>query len=641
MVYSQEPRISDANISIAEELASEETGSGSEAYVERLYELSEDPVLLNSASGKELSRLFFLSDFQVKALSDYTHSSGPIISVYEIMNIPGFDRETTEMMIPFISLDILNVTRQDTAHSPRLRSTLLTNFTIKSPSDTTKVLGSQWKILSKYKFTAGNISGGITIEKDPGEIFLSGHPPKPDFLSANIAYNGHGIVRRLIAGDFAARFGQGTNINTGIRSGLSLTSPGYMSAADEIKPYTSTDENNFFRGVAADFSLKNLELFVYCSRNYSDAAYGSESSSNEAIESFYTTGLHNTPSGLQKKDTYAEVVYGITATYNFKAVRLGLSWSEDLLSLPLISSENDPGKKYDFMGDRKDLFSGYYSFIIKKILIFGELTLDKDKNYALVNGLSFRPSDRMTINALYRNYSPGYTAFHGRGPGIRSSTGNEQGILANVIFEAAKHLFISGGTDIHYFPWLKYRSSSPSSGRKQEIRVRYLPWENLTAEIAYQNRLTMYDESEATGIPEQKQTISNNLKATIRYDFSENLTLTSRIDYKKVNPSGSTGMLMSQDIIYKLRQIPVTLWFRYCLFNNDDWDSRIYLYENDLLYSFSIPVFSGRGSRSYLMVKWEPGRNVEMRVKYGITSAVERNINENKEDLKFQVKIFF
>ena len=81
-----------------------------------------------------------------------------------------------------------------------------------------------------------------------------------------MAYNGKGFIKRIIIGDFSARFGQGTNINTGMRMGLSLTSPGYMSAGNEIRPYTSTDENNFFRGMASEFSFKNLVTIfnIFC-----------------------------------------------------------------------------------------------------------------------------------------------------------------------------------------------------------------------------------------------------------------------------------------------------------------------------------------------------------------------------------------
>ena len=103
-LLSQERQLSESIISIAEELADDETDpEAAGIYVEKLYDLAEKPVNLNSADETELSRLFFLTDFQIKALADYVSSSGKIYSVFEIANIPGFDREQAEMMIPFIS----------------------------------------------------------------------------------------------------------------------------------------------------------------------------------------------------------------------------------------------------------------------------------------------------------------------------------------------------------------------------------------------------------------------------------------------------------------------------------------------------------------------------------------------------------
>src|ERR1035437_3393935 len=584
----QETNLSDIITSIAEELASDDSDPEAvSVFIDKLHELAENPVKINSSNENEISRLFFLSDFQVKALSEYVHSTGQIVSVYELAAIPGFDKETAEMIIPFITLENKSVSNSD---SVRWRNSMISNFSLKSGNSDTSCLGSACKILTKYKFTSGGFSGGITMEKDPGEKLFNGNPPLPDFLSAHIAFSGNGVIRKIIVGDYSARFGQGTNINSSISTGISLSSPGYMSANDEIKPYTSTEENRFFRGVAAEFSIKNLGLTIFFSKNYSDATIASSGSGNDYIENFYAAGVHDTPSLLKKKDAVSEMTYGISLSYNINNLKIGLVWSENKLSLPLKLTGNSPEKILDFTGDKDNIYTIYYNYLIKKILLYGELSADDNKKLAVVQGISFRPSDRLTIGVLFRNYNSGYTTFFGQGPGTGSKTKNENGVLENFTFEAARHLFISGGCDVQHFPWLKYRCSAPSWAIKQEIKVRFLPSEKISVDASYNYRLTMTDNAETTGIPDQDKLITRSFKVSVRYSIYNNLTFGTQIDYKIANPSGSRGMLLFQEISYNFGKVPVTVWARFCPFYTDDWDSRIYVYENDLLYSFSIPA---------------------------------------------------
>jgi len=101
-------------------------------------------------------------------------------------------------------------------------------------------------------------------------------------------------------------------------------------------------------------------------------------------------------------------------------------------------------------------------------------------------------------------------------------------------------------------------------------------------------------------------------------------------------------MLLLQDIYYRFDSFPVTLWFRYCLFSTDSWDSRLYTYENDILYSFSIPALSGEGSRSYLMAKLDIAHFGEIRIKYGFTGINKINgIESFNDELKLQFRVWF
>jgi hypothetical protein len=638
--FCQEAKLSEAITRTAEELAADDSDPEAAAlYIEKLHELAENPVRLNSSGEDEISRLFFLTDFQVKALVDYVHSSGMILSVYEIVNIPGFDKETVTMMIPFVKIDNKRRTITDTL---KWRSTLITNLSYKPATDDSSSLGSPMKFLSRYRFSAGNFSGGFTVEKDPGEKLFTGNPPLPDFFSAGIAYSGTGVIRRIIIGDFSARFGQGTNINTGIRTALSLTAPGYMSARNEIRQYTSTDENKFFRGVATELAVKNLGISFFYSRKNSDATPGSSSGTHyDYIDNFYISGLHNTTSLLIKKDAISDLTLGINLSYNFTNIRVGAVWTSDRLSLPVSPDTGDPQKVFSFKGDKSNLCSIYYNCLINKILLYGELTSNEQFRYAFVQGITLRASDRLAVNFLLRNYEPGYFSLHGNGPGTVSSSGNEREILGNFTFEAARHLFVSGGCDIQNFSWLKYRCSSPSTGIKKEIIVRFLPSEKLIFEGSYVYRLVITDNPATKRIPEQKQTISKTIRGSVKYSPVGNLTFGTRLEYKKIYDSGSRGILLFQDVIYRFGKTPVTAWFRYCIFSTDDWDSRLYAYENDLLYNYSIPALSGEGSRSYIMLKWDIDI-AEIRFKYSVTSLAQSSTSRlNKDEIKLQVKMVF
>ena len=77
----------------------------------------------------------------------------------------------------------------------------------------------------------------------------------------------------------------------------------------------------------------------------------------------------------------------------------------------------------------------------------------------------------------------------------------EQSIAGNFTFEAARHLFVSGGCSVRHYPWLKYRSSSPSTGVTRELRVKYLPAEKISFDLLYSYRMSMADDTSNNRIP--------------------------------------------------------------------------------------------------------------------------------------------
>ena len=326
--FSQDDNLPDIIISIAEELASDDTDpEATTILIERLLELTDNPVRINSADESELARIFFLTEFQVKVICDYIRSNGKITTPYEIAYLPGFDNATAMMIKPFIVFDASETLRSGPA---KINQTFMSNISYKPESDSSIIALSSLKLLTKYKLIAGRFTAGITGEKDAGEQSLFTRGKAPDFLSGYCMYQGTGLVRRLIAGDYSIRFGQGTNISSGIRSGMSLTTPDYMAGKNEIRQYSSTDENNFFRGVAAGFNLKFIDVYLFYSQNKIDASLSfDEDSVATSVKNLYKTGFHDTSSSQEKKDVLIEISTGANISFNLNNLRAGLTWSEN------------------------------------------------------------------------------------------------------------------------------------------------------------------------------------------------------------------------------------------------------------------------------------------------------------------------
>jgi hypothetical protein len=77
---------------------------------------------------------------------------------------------------------------------------------------------------------------------------------------------------------------------------------------------------------------------------------------------------------------------------------------------------------------------------------------------------------------------------------------------------------------------------------------------------------------------------------------------------------------------YKPEKLPVTLTMRYALFQADGYDARIYTYETDVLYSYSVPAFYDKGSRFYAILKFDVGRRIDLWLRYAVTYYSNRNV---------------
>ncbi|MGC9341227.1 MAG: hypothetical protein ACP5E3_00855, partial [Bacteroidales bacterium] len=290
-------------ISLLEDIASSDEDLQALNFAEELTMLAEKPVDINSGNKSEIKRLFFLTPFQVRSIIDYTSRKGNIISALEISYIPGFDRELAELLKPFIIFGHANNARRpNTGHRMRLITNILTD----DGREQNNYSGSNYKFLSRLQLSSGPTEAFLTLDKDKGETFLA-EGYKPDFLSGNITYYPGGTINKIILGDYKVRFGQGLTVWNGFSRPPVPTEQRPMKGNSIILPYSSSDENDFFRGIAFSLSAGDINIMAFASMNMIDAttAYDNDSGS-KYVKSFYDAGIHNTPTTLKKRNQVRE-----------------------------------------------------------------------------------------------------------------------------------------------------------------------------------------------------------------------------------------------------------------------------------------------------------------------------------------------
>ena len=86
---------------------------------------------------------------------------------------------------------------------------------------------------------------------------------------------------------------------------------------------------------------------------------------------------------------------------------------------------------------------------------------------------------------------------------------------------------------------------------------------------------------------------------------------------------GEWGAMISESVSYTREWLRLNAGAGY--FRTDSYDSRVWLYEQGPLYTYSMNQFSGKGIRYWLMARANLGKNLLLTAKIGITDYFDRN----------------
>ena len=623
----KEKQMEEAIESVAE---SDEAEIDNSVILEDITKNAEHPVNINMASQEELEQLNMLDFRQIKNIIDYRKQYGYFVSNYELAAVEGITPEIIESLTPFITFNVPSdsIASFKKRIYQRLLMRIKTSFPLaKGFSAVSDDKGAAYpgmpvSLYNRYHLEIpGKFELGLITDHDAGEAFFNGSNKLGfDYYSGFLSWKGKGFIRQVTVGDYLLRFGQGVSFWTGSGMGKSGEVLGIMKFSQGVRPYTSTDENRFFRGISTTLGSGPFKLMLFYSNKNRDANIISNTETNyRYFTSFQTSGYHRTSSEIEDEKSVNEQIAGGYSELTFSRFRIGALFAFQKFNIPM-EAGTTPYKAKSFSGSGN--FNGGidYQLALPGIQFFGEAGLSKSMKPGGVQGIVWHAHPQISWAVYYRYFDPGFHTFYGSSLTESSGNRNESGLYTGVMLYPLPKLKISCYVDIYHFPWLTYSTMAPESGSDYMAQVELALSRKFSVYVKGKYESKPQKAGSSTGVAADFDEVTTKLRIHAEYEVSENFTLRTRVEYAgySFNNQHEDGYLAFQDIVYS----PVSslkLWLRYAYFHTDGYNSRIYTYENDLLYSFSIPEFHGKGHRIYLNLKWRPISRLTVYLKAGCT----------------------
>jgi hypothetical protein len=633
-----------------------------DSYLQQMQRFIKTPISLNTASEDDLKELKFLTPVQINNFFIYRNLFGEFIDIYEIQAIPGWNIELIEKIIPFITIG--NNQNAITTLNNQLsggEQNLLVRFSqiiekakgYAQNAATNFYPGSPQKLLLRYKYQFKNLlQYGFVAEKDAGEQFFKGRQKQGfDFYSAHLFARNMGIIKSLALGDFTVNLGQGLTQWQSLAFKKSADVINIKREAETLRPYNSAGEIYFHRGAGITLKKNNMQATVFASYKKIDANFVTDTlaSTEDYISSLQTSGYHRTKSEMDDKGIQRQFAFGGNISYQYKNFHFGINGVQYKFKWPLHKSA-DPYNQFALSGASFGNYSADYSYTYKNLHFFGEAASTNNSNLAFINGLLISTYTAVDMSFLYRNISAGYQSLYTNAFTENTLPMNEKGFYAGIAIHPDGAWRVDGYADIFKFPWLKYRVDAPGTGSEYLLQVTYKPNKQLEiySRFRTQSKGINFNPNGFTLSPIIAQP-KKNWRTQFSYKLNSVFTFRNRVEAVWFNEGADKqelGFLMYTDVLYKPMLKPWSGNFRLQYFETDSYNSRIYAYENDVLYSFSIPAFYDKGVRYYANINYDVNRKLSFWFKWAqiiyqnkhiIGSGLDEINSNKKSEIKLQL----
>ena len=631
--------------------------SEEEVDIEELLEnyifLSNNPVNLNSEEVMQLVEMRLINVFQYEALQQYRRYYGDFLFFEELEMVEGFDAQTIGLIAPVVYIDadrgrdkvtLSQLTRYGKHQivgrygqiiEPQEGYADISDSALLAKPNS-RYLGSPQHYQLKYTYNyRDKIRAGFVMEKDPGEKSLT------DFIGFHLYAKDLGIVKTAVAGDYQLAFGQGLTMWSGINFGKAFAGSSVMKQGRGISPKSSANESLFMRGAATTLAIGTVKGTVFYSNRLVDANISVADSLDEAelVSSLQETGYHRTTGELQDRHAVRQQVAGGHLAYTTAHFEIGYTGHYTWLSIPLQPKPTHYNQYY-FKGQQLTAHGIDFKYVKGNFALFGEaaMSLSPDstaleapvfQHFAGIVGMTFKPAGYLNFTLLYRDYGKAYQNLFSRAYGEGSRSQGQRGVYLGAELAPAPYWNLLVYADLFKFTWPTSQVNAPNWGHDYYLRLSHSFSKRANAYLQIRSKTKMKNSNDVHVFSHYPVFYTkNSIRFDIHYQIGEDFHFSNKAEYahyKNGDGADSHGFFICQDVTYKPENKPFSLTFRYAVFDTEDYDARVYAYENDVLYSFSVPAFYGKGVRVYLLGKWKPFKFLTLYARIGSTIYTDRD----------------
>lgn len=635
----------------------------SEQLTQYLQELAAHPVNINNASVNDLLQVPGLNLKTARAIITYRSQEKPFESVSELKEVSGIGRVTLQKVSPYVTvgrgLELSKALYFDPKYwgndghfqvLSRYQQDIQKAKGYEEAPEEGGYTGSRIKYYERLGYRSDHLSINLTQEKDPGEQLRM--PTKFDHQSYHIALQDNGKLKMLVAGDYSLSFGQGLVLWNGASFGKGSDVIGTVSRNGRgIHPYTSAQETNYYRGGAVTYGGKLQVTGFYSHRPRSSSVISADTMRYPG-----TDGYHRTTKEISQRDDIRQTLYGGHIQMELPFGILGVTGYQTQFDKYIMASDQ-PYAKYDFEGRSNAAFGINYTVLAGPAVVFGEAGRSQNGGYGLLTGLESAIGESTEMTLAYRKYQKEFQSILGSGFG-ESSGGpkNEEGVYLGLQHTLNDKITLSAYVDQFRFPGARFGTAQPTQGYDWLGKVEVELASDLNFYIQARRKIKE-DEYKTTDrygreVRRLAQGKRGSIRANLKYWVNPKVRLRTRgeiIRNQQAGAQSELGYLIYQDMRLQLSD-NLRIDGRLAMFDTKSYATRVYEFENDLLYVFGSQALYGKGQRMYVLLNYEPFDFLEFWGKFGITTYEDRQVigsglnqvvGDSKSEVGFEARLKF